>query len=72
VRRHELDPVSILAGLVFLLVAGGYALGHATDIQVRWLFAVPAALLAAGAALVAYVIRGIGRTPTRDTTDQAD
>ena len=60
-RRHEIDPVSVLAGLAFLLIAGGYALGHATDVNVRWIFAIPAGLIAAGAAVIAYVTRRLAR-----------
>jgi hypothetical protein len=72
VRRHEVDPVSILAGLVFLLVAGGYALGHATDVHVRWLLALPAGLIATGVAVVAYVVRRMGRPITEPADDTAD
>ena len=60
-RRHEIEPVSVLAGLAFLLVAAGYALGQGTDVHVRWLFVVPAALIAIGATILAGVIRHIQR-----------
>lgn len=74
-RRHEVDPVSVLAGLVFLLIAGGYALGQATDVQVRWLLALPAALIATGAAVVAYVARRMSQQTAQvaeDTSDTVD
>jgi hypothetical protein len=59
--QHELDPVSMLFGLVFLLVAGTYALDHATGVHVRWLVGVPAGLILAGAAILAIVVRRIRR-----------
>jgi ABC-type sulfate transport system permease subunit len=74
-RRHEVDPVSVLAGLVFLLVAGGYALGHVTDVHVRWLLAVPAGMIVAGAVVVAYVARRMSRSGPQvaeDTSDTVD
>jgi hypothetical protein len=72
VRRHEVDPVSVFAGLIFLLIAGGYALGHATDVHVRWLLALPAGLIAMGAAVVAYVARRMSQQAPQVAEDTAD
>ena len=58
-RRHELDPVSLFSGLVFLLIAGGYALTHTTDTRLDWLVAVPVVLLVAGAAITLMAVRRI-------------
>jgi ABC-type sulfate transport system permease subunit len=71
-RRHEVDPVSVLAGLTFLLIAGGYALGQATDVNVRWIFAIPAALIATGAAVLAYVARRLTRAAVPDGASTAE
>jgi len=71
-RRHEIDPVSILAGLALLLIAGSYALGHATDVNVRWIFAIPAALIATGAAVIAYVTRRLVPAAEPDDSSSAD
>jgi flagellar motor component MotA len=65
-RRHELDPVSLFFGLVFLFVSGGYLVSHTTDVQLHWLLVVPAALIAVGAAIFASVVRRMQRA------DQAD
>jgi membrane protein implicated in regulation of membrane protease activity len=58
-QRHELDVVSLLAGVVFVAIAGGYALTHTTDLRLHWLIAVPALLLLIGAAATAMAVRRI-------------
>jgi membrane protein implicated in regulation of membrane protease activity len=58
-QRHELDVVSLLAGVVFVAMAGGYALTHTTDLRLNWLIAVPALLLLIGAAATAMAVRRI-------------
>lgn len=73
-QRHELDLVSLFAGLVFVAIAGGYALTHTTDLRLHWLVAVPALLLLIGAAATAMAVRRIlaGREhaePIGDVTD---
>jgi hypothetical protein len=54
---HELDPVSLFAGVLFVVVAAGYALTHTTDLRLHWLLAIPVVLLVMGAAVVAVVVR---------------
>jgi HAMP domain-containing protein len=58
-RRHDFDPVSLFAGLVFLAIAGGYAVTHTTDTRLDWLAAVPAVLLLVGAAVTVGALRRI-------------
>jgi hypothetical protein len=64
-QRHELDVVSLFAGVVFVTIAGGYALTHTTGARLDWIFAVPAVLVLAGAAVTAMAVRRIlaGREP---------
>jgi CHASE1-domain containing sensor protein len=56
-RQHELDPVSVFFGLVFLFVSGGYLLTHTTDVHLHWLLVLPAGLIALGIAILAAVVR---------------
>jgi hypothetical protein len=58
-QRHELDLLSLFLGLVFVAIAGGYALTHTTDLRLHWLIAVPALLLLIGAAATAMAVRRI-------------
>ena len=48
-RRHEIDAVSLIAGLLFLVVAGVHIVARATetDLNLRWM--VPAVLVLLGA-----------------------
>ena len=48
-RRHEIDAVSVFAGLLFLVVAGVHIVARATDtdLNLRWM--VPAVLVLLGA-----------------------
>jgi hypothetical protein len=62
-QRHELDVVSLVAGVVFVAIAGGYALTHTTDLRLHWLIAVPALLLLVGAAATAVAVRRILAAP---------
>ncbi len=62
-KQHELDPVSMFFGLVFLFVSGGYLLSQTTDVQLHWLLVVPAAFIAAGVAILAGVVRRLRREP---------
>lgn len=56
-HRHELDTVSLFAGVAFVIIAGGYALTHITDVRLNWLVAVPVLLVLIGAAVIVSVIR---------------
>jgi hypothetical protein len=62
-HRHELDPVSLFAGLLFAIVAAGYALTHTTGLRLHWLLAIPVVLLLMGAAVVVVVVRRIRLGP---------
>jgi hypothetical protein len=48
VRRHEIDAVSLAAGLLFLVVAGVHIVARSTetDLNLRWM--VPAVLVLLG------------------------
>jgi hypothetical protein len=73
-QRHELDLVSLFAGMVFVAIAGGYALTHTTDLRLHWLIAVPALLLLVGAAVTAMAVRRIvaGREHAEQIGDVTD
>jgi general stress protein CsbA len=64
-QRHELDVVSLFAGLMFVAIAAGYAVTHTTGVRVHWLIAIPALLLLVGAAVTTMAVRRIvaGREP---------
>ncbi|HWC35698.1 MAG TPA: hypothetical protein VG650_12845 [Mycobacteriales bacterium] len=65
-RQHELDPVSLFFGLVFLFVSGAYLLTHTTSAQLHWLLVLPAALIALGVAILAGTVRRMRRTGQAD------
>jgi hypothetical protein len=73
-QRHELDTVSLFAGVVFVAIAGGYALTHTTDLRLHWLIAVPALLLLVGAAVTVMAVRRIvaGREQSEQIGDVTD
>lgn len=56
-KRHDLDLVSLIAGTVFLLVAGSALIEAASDVSVdlTWLF--PVTLVAVGVAGLAGALR---------------
>jgi hypothetical protein len=56
-QQHELDPLSLFAGLAFSLTALAYALTHVADVHLRWIAVLPAALIAVGATILAIVVR---------------
>jgi hypothetical protein len=64
VRRHEIDAVSLVAGLLFLVVAAAHIAARATDtdLNLRWM--VPAVLVLLGVLGLLGAIRG-----PRDTRD---
>jgi hypothetical protein len=61
-KQHDLDPVSLFFGLVFLFVSGAYLLTHTTDVHLQWLLALPAGLIALGIAILAATVRKIRDT----------
>jgi drug/metabolite transporter superfamily protein YnfA len=58
-QQHEVDLVSLFAGVGCVAIAGGYALTHTTDLRLHWFVALPALLLLVGAAVVAMAVRRI-------------
>jgi hypothetical protein len=71
-RQHEVDPVSLVSGLVLLLAAGGFALSNATDVHLRWLLMLPVVLIVAGVAILAAVARRAGRAAAARATIDDD
>jgi hypothetical protein len=71
VRRHDLDLVSLITGVVFALVAVAHLVGAATGDSLDPLWLAPALLIGLGVAGLAGALRSGGRTdePTDDRTD---
>jgi mannose/fructose/N-acetylgalactosamine-specific phosphotransferase system component IIC len=57
VRRHDLDWVSLIAGLVFTVLALGYLLVAVTDLSIDGRFVWPVVLVALGGAGVATAVK---------------
>jgi hypothetical protein len=53
-QRHELDPLSLVAGVVFVVVGGGYAIG---GLDLHWIAVLPATLIILGVLVLAAVAR---------------
>jgi uncharacterized membrane protein len=66
VHKHELDPVSLVAGLVFVMVAAGYTLSHTTSVRLHSVVLVPSVLVVVGAAVIAIVVRRMTAQPASD------
>ena len=60
-KQHDLDPVSLFFGLVFIFVSGAYLLTHTTDVHLHWLLVVPAGLIALGAVILGATVMRIQR-----------
>jgi uncharacterized integral membrane protein len=56
-RQHDLDPVSLVFGVVFLFVSASYALTHTTSVRLHWLLALPAGLIVLGVAVLGVSVR---------------
>jgi hypothetical protein len=56
-KQHELDPVSLFFGLVFVFVAGGYLVSHTTNVELHWVLVLPAGLIAVGVAILGATVR---------------
>ncbi|HVW82238.1 MAG TPA: hypothetical protein VHB69_15000 [Mycobacteriales bacterium] len=63
-RSHELDPWSLVFGVAFLSVSGGYLLTHTTDVHLHWLLIVPATLIVIGVAIFGAVASRMNATAT--------
>jgi hypothetical protein len=60
-RRHELDPVSLIFGFGFTALGLLFLVGRADDaLRLRWIW--PLLLLVLGAAILLDIARGRGRT----------
>lgn len=69
-KRHDLDWVSLIAGLVFLLVAVTHLVGAATNNRPDLGWLVPAMLVGIGVAGIAGAVRGVRRSlPGASTGD---
>jgi hypothetical protein len=66
VRRHEIDAVSLAAGLLFLIVAGVHIVARSTetDLNLRWM--VPAVLVLLGVLGLLSAVRFPRREPAVD------
>jgi hypothetical protein len=71
VRRHEIDAVSLVAGLLFLVVAGVHIVARSTetDLNLRWM--VPAVLVLLGVLGLLSAVRFPRREPADDAADAA-
>ncbi|MBA2463499.1 MAG: hypothetical protein H0V42_00785 [Nocardioidaceae bacterium] len=73
-KTHPLNVSYLVIGLVFLGVAGSWALqagGVIDTSDVQWL--VPLSLVVAGAiGLVAFAAKGISRSPSHDRANSTD
>jgi hypothetical protein len=72
VRRHEIDAVSLVAGLLFLVVAGVHIVARSTgtDLNLRWM--VPAVLVLLGVLGLLSAVRFPRREPVDDAADAAE
>jgi hypothetical protein len=61
-KRHELDPWSLVFGVAFLFVAGSYLLTHTTDLRLHWLLVVPAVLIILGVGVLGASVRRMQRS----------
>lgn len=68
-RRHEIDAVSLAAGLLFLVVAGVHIVGRSTqtDLNLRWM--VPAVLVLLGVLGLLSAVRFPRRERALDAAD---
>jgi len=64
VRRHELDWVSLIAGIVFTGIAALYLVVAGTDLSIDHRLVWPVVFVALGLAGVATAVRGARRTPS--------
>jgi hypothetical protein len=71
VRRHELDWVSLIAGLVFTVFAIVYLISPAVDLRVDGRYVWPVVLVALGAAGLATALRANAREEREFAAAQA-
>jgi len=58
VKRHSLDPFSLVTGVIFLSIGGAFLLTRVNiaRLHLRWVWPIP--LIALGALIVALAYRG--------------
>ena len=61
-RRHDLDPWSLIFSVAYLFVAAGYLLTHTTDVRLHWLLVLPAALIVVGFGVLGASVRRMQRS----------
>ena len=66
--RHDLDPISLVAGMVFAALGLSFLLGGTAFLDLDWRWIWPPVLIGAG--LVG--LRGTGRNPARPDTDRPE
>lgn len=71
-RRHRLDPFSLVFGAVFLFVGMLFLLERVdgTTLNLRWLWPLPLIML--GALIIATAVRGDRRTAADPSVDDRD
>lgn len=69
-RRHELDLVSLVAGLLFTGTAAAFLVGELTDVRVDPRWVVPVVLVGLGLAGLAGVV--LGRSRGGDAREDSD
>lgn len=69
-QRHELDPLSLVFGVVFLFVSASYALSHTTSVRLHWLLALPAGLIVSGVAVLGLSVRRMQQAERAGSDDQ--
>lgn len=57
-RRHELDPVSLLPGLAFVALGAPFLFGSVSVLDLRWDVVWPVAVIVAGVVLLLSLRRG--------------
>ncbi len=60
-KRHQMDPVSLVAGLVFAAVAGVYLIATQTDTNVDGRWVLPLALIGLGVGGVLGAVNSAAR-----------
>jgi hypothetical protein len=68
-RQHDLDPVSLIFGVVFLFVSASYTLTHTTSVRLHWLLAIPTGLIIVGVAVLGFSVRRMQQSD-RDAADR--
>ena len=68
-RRHELDLVSLIAGVVFAVIAVTYLVDAASEESLELAWLAPVLLVGIGIAGLASAVRGV-RTPRAEPVEE--